>query len=145
MVMFEISDATSDGKCLEMLFSGSDKCNEVSRVNGKDSNEVSILGLSVIYGYGISTTAMLAVSKYSQVYCNDLSCSARDDQQEVGGRSQGSHFYTKTHFTDTLSVCLSYFNFLPQFSLEVYAKMCNFRIHSLILSQKKIVPHAYLL
>lgn len=91
------------------------------------------------------TSAIRSAGLNSQVHCNDLSCSARDDQQEVGGRSQGSHFYTKTHFTDTLYVCLSYFNFLPQFSLEVYAKMCNFRIHSLILSQKRIVPHAYLL
>lgn len=72
MVMLGLSEVTSDGKCLEMHFCGSDKCSNFSRVNRTDWNVVSVLGFSVIYEYGISTAAILVSSGVEQFSCAQL-------------------------------------------------------------------------
>lgn len=70
--MLGLSEVTSDGKCLEMHFCGSDECSNFSRVNRTDWSVVSVLGFSVIYGYGISTAAILVSSGVEQFSCAQL-------------------------------------------------------------------------
>lgn len=121
---------TSDGKCLEMHFCGSDKSSNFSRVNRTDWYVVSVLGFSVIYEYGISTAAILVSSGVEQFSCAQLlplavsksvnmwgwhhvamTSTARPEISLTSRRSESGvrfSFYTKTHFIDTLtSVCVS--------------------------------------